>query len=243
MWRRLPCSLFLVLNGDWTSEPLPNTLPLMEQSISMLGLGKMGLPMANNLLAAGYALTVFNRTAEKAAGLIARGARLAESPGTAVIAGGIVVSMVSDDRALLAIADDAFCQKLGAGIHLSMSTVSADTNRILAERHARFGGQVVAAPVFGRPEAAVTRKLWIATSGPNAAKVQIKNLINALGQGVFDFGEEMGAANVVKLAGNILLATAIEAKVEATPERDEILSFIANSSRGIMKGYSKVREK
>ena len=172
--------------------------------------------MANNLLAAGYALTVFNRTAEKAAGLIARGARLAESPGAAVITEGIVVSMVSDDRALLAIADDSFCQKLGAGIHLSMSTVSADTNRILAERHARFGGQVVAAPVFGRPEAAATRKLWIATSGPNAAKVQIKNVLDALGQGFFDFGEDVGAANVVKLAGNFLLAAAIEAMAEAS---------------------------
>ncbi len=188
----------------------------MEKSITMIGLGKMGLPMAENLLAAGYALTVFNRTVEKAAGLVSRGAVLAESPSVAVATGGIVVSMVADDRALLSLADDTFCLALGAGIHLSMSTVSAETNRTLSERHARFGGQVVAAPVFGRPEAAATRKLWIATSGPGTAKAQIKSVLDALGQGVFDFGEDVGAANVVKLAGNFLLAAAIEAMAEAS---------------------------
>lgn len=188
----------------------------MTDTLGMIGLGKMGLAMAENLLSAGFSLRVYNRTPQKAAGLVAKGAVLAKSPAEAAVAGGIVVSMVADDRALLELASDDFCRTLGAGVHLSMSTVSPVTSRTLAERHARFGGQLVAAPVFGRPEAAAAKKLWICPAGPAAAKERAKPVFDALGQGVFDFGEDVGAGNVVKLAGNFMLAAAIEAMAEAS---------------------------
>ena len=166
-------------------------------------------------MAGGFSLRVYNRTAEKAAGLIAKGATSAASPVEAVVEGGTVLSIVSDDRAVLEVASDDFCKALGTGIHISMSTVSPVTSRALAERHARFGGRFVAAPVFGRPEAAATKKLWICTSGAAASKQAVKPMFDAIGQGVFDFGEEVGAANVVKLAGNFMLTAAIEAMAEA----------------------------
>jgi 3-hydroxyisobutyrate dehydrogenase-like beta-hydroxyacid dehydrogenase len=97
-----------------------------------------------------------------------------------------------------------------------MSTVSPVTSRTLAERHARFGGRFVSAPVFGRPEAAAAKRLWICTSGAAASKEAAKPVFDTIGQGVFDFGEEVGAANVVKLAGNFLLTAAIEAMAEAS---------------------------
>lgn len=188
----------------------------MVETIGFIGLGKLGLPMAENLLASGFPMRVYNRTADKAAGMVAGGAALMGSAAEAAVAGGVVLTVVSDDKALLAVADDAFCEALGAGVHVSMSTVSPETSRMLAERHARFGGQLVAAPVFGRPPAAKARKLWICTSGPADAKARLKPVFDALGQGVFDFGEEPGAANVVKLAGNFLLTAAIEAMGEAS---------------------------
>ena len=126
--------------------------------------------------------------------------------------------MLSDDRALEgAMADDnGLLQGLGpGGIHLSMSTVSPATARSLAERHRRYGVAYLAAPVFGRPQAAAARKLWICLSGPQAAKERVQPVLSTLGQGVFDFGEDPGAANVVKLAGNFLIASAIAAMAEA----------------------------
>lgn len=190
----------------------------MVDSIGFIGLGKMGSAMAGNLLEAGFKLHVYNRTLEKVAPLLKQGARLVRQPGDAAESGGIVITMLADDRALEDIVgnDGGFLQRLGqGGLHLSMSTVSPCLARRLAEQHGRSGVEYVAAPVFGRPEAAAAKKLWISLSGPAAAKERVKPILEALGQGMFDFGEEPGAANVVKLAGNFLLASAIEALAEA----------------------------
>ncbi len=176
----------------------------------------MGLPIAENLMAGGFSVRVYNRTAEKAAGLVGKGATGLKSPAETAVAGGMVVSILADDRAILDVASDEFCSALGTGLHISMSTVSPATSRTLAERHARFGGRFVAAPVFGRPEAAQAKKLWICASGAAASKEAAKPVFDAIGQGVFDFGEDVGAANVVKLAGNFMLTAAIEAMAEAS---------------------------
>ncbi len=127
--------------------------------------------MAENLLAAGYALRVYNRTPEKAASLVDKGAFLAAAPHEVATPGGIVITVLSDDRAVDAVADDRLAQALGqGGIHLSMSTILPETSQRLSQHHAAHGVGYVAAPVFGRPEAAAARKLWICTSGPDAQK-------------------------------------------------------------------------
>jgi 3-hydroxyisobutyrate dehydrogenase-like beta-hydroxyacid dehydrogenase len=189
----------------------------MSELIGFIGLGNMGAPMAGNLLKAGHAVRVHNRTASKAASLAGQGAELGRRVVDVAEPGGIVITMVADDRALTDLfGDDALPERLGpGGIHLSMSTVSPATARSLAEAHRRSGVAYLAAPVFGRPEAAAARKLWICVSGPQAAKARVRPILGALGQGVFDFGEEPGAANVVKLAGNFLIMSAIEAMAEA----------------------------
>ena len=99
----------------------------MKQKIGFVGLGSMGLPMAANLLAAGYDLVVYNRTASKAEPLVAKGAHRAERAADVAERGGIVVSMLADDAALesIVIGDDGIAKRLApAGIHVSMSTVS-----------------------------------------------------------------------------------------------------------------------
>ena len=178
----------------------------------------MGSPMAANLLAAGYDLDVYNRTAAKAEPLVAKGARRADRAGDVAQPGGIVVSMLSDDAAVesLVTGDDGIGRRLApAGIHVSMSTVSPAATRKLAAYHASANSVMVASPVFGRPDAARAKQLRICVSGASDAKAKVRPILEAMGQGIFDFGDNPEAANIVKLAGNFMIAAAMEAIAEA----------------------------
>jgi 3-hydroxyisobutyrate dehydrogenase-like beta-hydroxyacid dehydrogenase len=183
----------------------------MSEMIGFIGLGHLGLPMATNLLNAGYSLRVYNRTASKAESLVREGAQLVSRPVDAVTTGGIVATIVWDDAALESVVmSDGFVEHLGPnGIHLSMSTVLPETAKRLAAMHAQHGCVYIEAPIFGRPEAAVAQKLWIPFAGPQSAKERVRPLLQAMGgQGLFDFGEEVGAATLVKLVGNFLISSA-----------------------------------
>ncbi|MFN2431518.1 MAG: NAD(P)-dependent oxidoreductase [Gemmatimonadota bacterium] len=188
-------------------------------ALGLIGLGSMGAPMARALLQAGFALRVYNRSPGPADELVAHGAVIAPRPADAVPGPSrVVVSMVSDDRALEAVTlgEGGILQALGAGgVHLSMSTVAPETARRLAAEHAGRGAAYLSAPVFGRPEAAAARSLWVCISGEGAARRRVQPVLRGLGQGGFDVGEDPAAACVVKLAGNFLIAAAIEALGEA----------------------------
>jgi len=128
-----------------------------EVSLGFIGLGNMGLPMAANLLKAGYQLRVYNRTANKAEPLIAGGAKSVSSPSDVIEPGGIVFTMLADDAAIESIAgsnSDFVDRFAGGGIHVSMSTIAPQTARDLAEHHAKGGVAYLAAPVIGRPDRA-----------------------------------------------------------------------------------------
>ena len=188
----------------------------LEQPVGFIGLGDLGRPMARNLLASGYKLKVYNRTASKAEAFAALGAQVAERPRDAVMAGGVVLTIVSDDDALESIVNsEGFLEGLGSGgVHLSMSTVSPELAQKLAALHAEHGSVYVEAPVFGRPEAAA-RELWICLAGPTPEKARVRPLLEALSQGIYDFGEAAGAAVTVKLSGNFLIISAWLAMSEA----------------------------
>jgi 3-hydroxyisobutyrate dehydrogenase-like beta-hydroxyacid dehydrogenase len=190
----------------------------MAETLAFIGLGNMGEPIAANLLRAGFGLRVYNRTAAKAAPLVAKGAAQAASAAEVAQAGGIVLTMLADDRAVedVALREHSFVERLGAGgIHISLSTIAPATARRLAEHHAKHKVEYVAAPVFGRPEAAAAARLWVCTSGAAAAKQRAQPVLAAISQGIFDFGEDYGGANVVKLCGNFLIAAALEALAES----------------------------
>ncbi len=190
----------------------------MSETIGFVGLGNMGLPMAINLARAGFAVRAWNRTASKGRELLELGATIAEWPRAAASAGEIVVSMVSDDWALedVTMSPDGILEGLpSGGIHVSMSSVSPAAARRLAGEHERRGCAFVSAPVFGRPDAAAERHLYICVSGPAEAKERVRRVLDVLGQAVFDFGPDAGAANVVKLAGNFLIASMMESVAEA----------------------------
>lgn len=188
----------------------------MKEAIGFLGLGRMGQPMALNLLNAGYTLKVYNRTTSKTEPLVAQGAEAVSLPGDVPTSGGIVVSMVTNDTALEEIVmSTGFLERLGdKGIHLSMSTIAPATSRRLAEVHAQYGSYYVDAPVFGVPQAAAAQELWICLAGPQTAKERVQPLLETMGQGVFDFGEAIGAGNLVKLGGNFISFAAAQALAE-----------------------------
>lgn len=183
----------------------------MRETIGFIGLGRLGLPVATNLLNAGYALWVYNRTASKAETLVAQGAHLGARPVDVVMTGGVVMTIVWDDAALESIVmSEGFLEHLGpGGVHVAMSTVLPETSKRLAALHAQYDCAYVEAPIFGRPEAAGDHNLWIPIAGPQPAKERVRPLLSAMGgRGIFDFGEEVGAATLVKLVGNFLISSA-----------------------------------
>jgi len=190
----------------------------MSETIGFIGLGNLGQPLASNLLNAGYALRVYNRTASKAEPLVAQGAQQVSRPVDAVTSGGIVVTILWGDASVESIVtSDGFLEQLGqGGIHLSMSTISPEMAKKLAAMHAQHGSVYVEAPIFGGSEAAVAQQLWIPFAGPQIAKERIRPLLKAMGgQGIVDFGEEVGAATLVKLVGNFLIVSAGQSLREA----------------------------
>jgi 3-hydroxyisobutyrate dehydrogenase-like beta-hydroxyacid dehydrogenase len=186
--------------------------------VAFIGLGNMGGAMASNLLATGQELTVWNRTRSRAEKLEKLGARIAESPGAAAAEAEVAITMVADDRVLEEVVFGAggLLERLPAGsVHLSMSTISVDLAKRLEQEHRTRGQEFVSAPVFGRPEAAQERKLFIVAAGPVAALKRCKELFAVLGQRTFIMGETAPAANLVKLSGNFLIGCVIESMAEA----------------------------
>ncbi len=186
------------------------------EPVAFFGLGQMGQGMALRLLEGGYKLKVYNRTPEKAKAVVGKGAEFFLDPTTAVSKTKVLVTMLSDDHAVNAVTSEPVLQALGeGGIHLSMSTISPAAADELVRSHAKHGISYLASPVFGRPDAARAGKLWLCLAGDESAKVRIRPLLELIGQGIHDFGPNPSAANVAKLAGNFLIASAIEAMAEA----------------------------
>ena len=178
----------------------------------------MGLAMARLLLQAGHRLTVYNRTRSRADQLKDLKPVVAETPAAAARGADVLITMLADDDSLEAVmlGPEGAVAVLPAGaIHISMSTISPVLAARLAERHRAAGQVYVAAPVFGRPEAAAAKQLWIVAAGPADALTRCRPVLDALGQGVIVVGDDPPHANVIKLAGNFLLAAAIEAMGEA----------------------------
>jgi len=189
----------------------------VTETVGFIGLGSMGLPMARRLLDAGYALRVYNRTPGKAVELLERGAREVKTPAETVGPGGIVITMLANDAALetVTLGEHGMAAALGAdGIHLSMSTVSPHLARRLAEAHRAHGSHYLAAPVLGRPTAAAAGKLFILLSGLAEAKRRVSPLLEAMGQGTHDLGEDLAQGHIAKLAANFMVLASVETYAE-----------------------------
>jgi 3-hydroxyisobutyrate dehydrogenase-like beta-hydroxyacid dehydrogenase len=185
--------------------------------IGFIGLGKMGRGMAANLMKAGHRVTVYNRSPGRAEALVRQGATAAGSVAEASDA-DVVFTMLSDDRAVEAVAfgENGIVASLASGAtHVSSSTISVALSERLAAAHTEAGQRYAAAPVFGRPEAASAAKLFVIAAGNPRVLEPLHPLFDAIGQRTFVVSDQPHTANLVKLSGNFLLASAIETVSEA----------------------------
>jgi len=193
-----------------------------QADVGFVGLGRMGSAMAENLAATGRRVIAYVRHADQTGRLAALG--LSPTNDIADLFGcGIVISMLPDDDAVRDVALGradlgvlGLAQGLRPGaIHLGMSTISTAMASRLSEEHAQRGQGYVAAPVFGNPDAAKQRQLYIIAAGAAGDLARCQPLFDALGQKTLVVGDEPWHANLVKLIGNMMSATALEMMSEA----------------------------
>jgi 3-hydroxyisobutyrate dehydrogenase-like beta-hydroxyacid dehydrogenase len=187
----------------------------MREDIGFIGLGNLGTPIALNLIGSGHTLHVYNRTASKTVALTTKGAIACSTVAELANKCPIVFSIVSDDAALKEICGggDGLIHNLPKNaIHISMSTILPQTADDLAAHHADHAQHYLAAPVFGRPEAAIAKKLNFAISGEEYTRKRAALILKDAGAvNIWDFGDNIKAANTVKLCGNFLIASALQA--------------------------------
>ena len=184
--------------------------------VGVIGVGRMGRAMARNLLKAGHRLTVFDMAKEPLRELAKDGVSVAASAKEA-FAGDAVISMLPNDDAMRAVFVDGDVLPPGGSstIHVNMATASVACAEELTALHRQRGVPYVAATVWGRPDVAAAAKLSIAVAGDAKAIERIQPLLDAVGQRTTRVGDEPRMANVAKIAGNLLVASAIEAMGEA----------------------------
>ncbi len=184
--------------------------------IGFIGLGKMGKAIAGLLLGNGHELTVWNRSQEAVQELVAKGARAVSAP-SALGKSDILLSILANDAATRSVfLDQGVLEAAHPGlIHINLATVSVGLAKELAELHRRRKIGYVAAPVFGRPDAAAAGKLNIVVAGDPASVSKAQPILETIGQKCWPVGAQPENANVVKIAGNFMIASAIETMGEA----------------------------
>jgi 3-hydroxyisobutyrate dehydrogenase-like beta-hydroxyacid dehydrogenase len=183
--------------------------------IAFIGLGEMGRPMAANLLKAGHELRVWNRSTERAEPLVAAGAQRLQHAADAADADAVLM-MLADDHALRAVMDDGLLAALRAPtVVVNHSTVSVAYARELSAAVIARGAGYVAAPVFGRPPVAQAGQLNIVVAGAAQQLAQVQPALDAMGKQCWPVGSAPEQANVVKIAGNLMIASAIQSMAES----------------------------
>jgi 3-hydroxyisobutyrate dehydrogenase-like beta-hydroxyacid dehydrogenase len=195
--------------------------------IGFLGIGKMGLPMALRLLAAGHELSVWNRSEGRTKPLLREGAIAAGTPAEAELGADAVLTMLFDDAAHQEVlfGPNGLMDALEPGaLHIACSTISVALSERLTQEHARRGIHFVAAPVFGRPSVAEAGRLWIVAAGADEAITRARPMLEPLSRGISVVGPEPRQAHAVKLGGNFLISAMSHALGE---------SFVYAAAQGI----------
>ncbi|MGE6301684.1 NAD(P)-dependent oxidoreductase [Serratia liquefaciens] len=185
--------------------------------IGFAGLGGMGSAMAANLLQAGYGVKVWNRSPQAAQPLVSAGAVQARQPEELAEVDVLITMLANDAATEQVVVESGLLQQLRAGaIHINMATVSVALAKRLALLHAERNVGYIAAPVLGRVDVAAAGKLNILAAGDPLLLAKVQPLFEVLGQQTWHFGDQPEQANIVKIAANFTLASAIEAMAEGS---------------------------
>jgi len=187
------------------------------QKIGFAGIGLMGQQMTRRLLLAGFPLTVWNRTQDKARDILSAGATWADSPKTLAQACDVVITMVTDSAA----SEEVICGQNGVleGAHpgmllIDMGSIAPEMSRSIADRAKAKGVPMLDAPVTGAPKVASEGKLGIMAGGPKETFDACLPIFQAMGVKVIHVGEN-GKGTTLKLINNLIMGVAIEAVAEA----------------------------
>jgi 2-hydroxy-3-oxopropionate reductase len=187
------------------------------QRIGFIGLGIMGKPMAGNLLAAGYPVTVHNRGRGPVDELAARGATPASSAREAAASSDIVITMLPDspDVEAVVLGPDGVAGGIREGaLYIDMSTIAPAVSRRIATVLAERGVDAVDAPVSGGEAAAQAGDLSIMAGGSEASVERARAIFEVLGKASTHIGPP-GAGQVAKAANQVVVALTIQAVAEA----------------------------
>src|SRR5258707_2934203 len=184
--------------------------------VGFLGVGRMGSAMAGNLLKAGHQVTAWDKVEASVQPLAGAGAKAA-AKAEDVLGGDALISMLPNDEALrdVFIDGDLLAHGKKSTVSINMGTVSLDCVDELTAAHEARGIPYVAATVFGRPDVAAAGKLAIMAAGDPQAIDHVQPLFDAMGRKTYRVGPEPRHANIAKIAGNLMVACAIEATAEA----------------------------
>jgi 3-hydroxyisobutyrate dehydrogenase-like beta-hydroxyacid dehydrogenase len=182
--------------------------------VGFIGLGTMGSRIATSLVKAGHQVRVWNRSRAAMDALARVGARPVATAREA-FSGDAVFSMLADDNAIREVIVPLLDGAPKDIVHVNMSTIAIAFARDLATQHTARQLAYVAAPVFGRPELAAAGKLNVVVAGDASAIARVEPLLDVIGERVWRMGTQPERANVVKLAGNVMLGAAVQAMAEA----------------------------
>ncbi|MBT5559302.1 MAG: NAD(P)-dependent oxidoreductase [Proteobacteria bacterium] len=189
----------------------------MDTRISFIGLGIMGLPMAGHLLAAGYPLTVYNRTVSKTESLVKQGAKLAATPAEAAQDADVVISMVSDtpDVEQVLLGESGVMSTIQPNaLVIDMSTISPAASQLIYEQFAAKQVDFLDAPVSGGDVGAINATLTIMVGGDEAAFQRALPMFECLGKTATLIGAS-GAGQICKACNQILVASNLMGVCEA----------------------------
>ena len=185
-------------------------------NIGFIGLGKMGRVIAGRLIGAGHQVRVWNRSPKAVEELVAKGAEAAARPADVARADFLVSILANDDAVRSVFIDEGVLDAATPGlIHLNLATVSVALAEEFAAAHRKRNLGYIAAPVFGRPDAAAEGKLNIVVAGDPTAIERAQPILSVIGQKTWPIGDRAERANAVKIAGNFMIASAIETMGEA----------------------------
>jgi 3-hydroxyisobutyrate dehydrogenase-like beta-hydroxyacid dehydrogenase len=206
---------------------LDNTAPMLNlragkawkdesMKIGFIGLGRMGHGIAENLLKAGHEVTVWNRSQDPVAALVAKGAVAAKAPEDA-LQGDAVFSMLSNDAVMreVGFAGPLLGKAAKGLVHVNMATISVALANELQAAHQKAGLDYLSAPVFGRPDMAASGQMVIVVGGSDAALQKMQPVFDKISSRTVPVGDPAGKANLFKITGNFMIASELEAIGEA----------------------------
>lgn len=218
-------------------------MSLENMTVACIGLGRIGAGIAKNVQASGCRFAVYNRTPEKMQPFIDAGAIGARTPREAASDADIVITSLMDDNSVFQIlsGEDGILKGMRRGaIHIGTSTISPNASVRIAQMHEDAGTHYLAAPVLGRPDAALAGKLFTFVAGKPEIIECARPVLETYTQKIFLLGEDPAAAASLKLAANFLAASLLEGMGQAfafAEKRGVLLAMV-----GLLKGLLPMHE-